>query len=236
MRSSLDATAATVVDASLVRVPRTIAPPQTVQTAGELTAVRRRRAAATAAAAARSDLPPAAMATAPAIDPVVPPSANPSLIAAAQQRGESLVSADHPTTVRTVEAEAGDTLATLAERAYGTNTRSARQALVAANPSLRSDPGHIVAGRAYAVAVAKPSAAAAEAPTAGTSVYVVQSGDSLWSIAANQVGSTSAVAAIRDLNRDALHGDRVRAGMKLRLPARGAQNAERRTQTEGRAD
>ena len=121
---------------------------------------------------------------------------------------------------RTVTAKPGDSLGDLAQRAFGTNTRSSRGALVAANPSLKADPGHVVAGRAYAVGgpdAEKPAAAATVATW-----YTVQPGDTLWSIATAQVGTSHAVAAIRELNRDVLHGDRVHPKMRLRLPKKNA--------------
>lgn len=59
----------------------------------------------------------------------------------------------------------------------------------------------------------------APAQTASANLYTVQAGDSLWRIAQVQAGNPSAVAAIKDLNRDVLRGsDVVRPGMTLRLP------------------
>ena len=57
-------------------------------------------------------------------------------------------------------------------------------------------------------------------------VYVVQSGDTLWSIARDEVGNAGAVSAIKELNAEVLKGgDRVRPNMKLRLPAKSVASA-----------
>ena len=65
-------------------------------------------------------------------------------------------------------------------------------------------------------------ASATEAPTPGSfDIYVVQNGESLWSIAAKpQVyGKATRWKRIFDANRDLLKTpDRVRAGMKLKIP------------------
>ena len=226
---------------AVVRVPRAVAPSHPIPTAGEL-AARTRRAAAPLpppVAAPADDSGPVQLVPAlAASDAAVPPGENTSLTNAARRAGQAIV-ADHGSpapvarhaTARTVEAEAGDSLGTLAQRAYGSNTKATRAALAAANPSLQSDPDLIVAGRAYVVtAAAAPVAAGATVATArptpttpakpATAVawYTVQAGDTLWSIAADEVGTPRAVAAIRDLNRDVFRGDHVRPHMRLRLP------------------
>ncbi len=51
--------------------------------------------------------------------------------------------------------------------------------------------------------------------------YTVKERDTLWGIAKEQVGDSNAVAALKELNKDALKGgETVRVGMKLRLPAK----------------
>ena len=51
--------------------------------------------------------------------------------------------------------------------------------------------------------------------------------DSLWSIAADQLGNGSAWTAIKDLNADILKGsDSIHPNMKLRLPAKPLASAQ----------
>jgi nucleoid-associated protein YgaU len=90
----------------------------------------------------------------------------------------------------------------------------------------------IVAGRTYvipaiskgAVAIAPPPKSSEAPSVEPTTVektiwYVVQPHDTLWSIAMNEVGTPSAVAAIEDLNKNTLNGNEaLRPNMKLKLP------------------
>ena len=124
-------------------------------------------------------------------------------------------------------AEAGDTVGKLAGRAFGSNTRAGRDALVAANPTLKA--GRVVAGRSYAVpaasvATAEPVPAAKPGRQAGRRRPVHPFGTATRSGRSprTRVGSPHAVAAIRDLNRDVLHGDHLRTHMRLRLPKHAA--------------
>jgi nucleoid-associated protein YgaU len=222
-----------VVPVGLVGVPRSIAPARPVALPGELAAARARRAKPQSAAqvaaivappVADAQVPDTAMAFVPTPMAVVPPSANPDLIAAAERAGQPLVPANAApgaaSAGRTVMAEPGDSLGSLAERAYGSNTRSTRTALLAANPTLKADPSRIVAGRSYAVGGDAPAAPAATPASkslaaAGTVWYTVKAGDTLWSIAG---GSSRAVAAIRELNRDVLHDDKLHLNMRLKMP------------------
>ena len=222
---------------AVVRVPNAVAPTAPVATAGEL-AARARRPAVAPTVTEPDPIPPTALAAVPMNLAPVPPADNPALTDAARRAGQALVAPTAGSTVvarhataRTVEAEAGDSLGDLAEKAYGSNTRATRDALIAANPPLRSNPNLIVAGRSYAVAPATstaitvattpaPSASPAAKPAVAVAMYTVQPGDTLWSIAADEVGTPRAVAAIRDLNRDVLHGDHLRTHMRLRLPKR----------------
>ena len=57
--------------------------------------------------------------------------------------------------------------------------------------------------------------------TTSTRDYVVQSGDSLWKIAAKQLGNGTRYDEIAELNTDVLNGDdNLTVGMHLKLPAR----------------
>ena len=71
---------------------------------------------------------------------------------------------------------------------------------------------------------AAPTAGNAAAPAAGHDTYVVQRGDSLWSIAAKPevYGKATRWRRIFDANRDQLPApDRVKAGMILHIPREG---------------
>ena len=64
--------------------------------------------------------------------------------------------------------------------------------------------------------VGKQQAAKTEEKT-----YTVDSGDSLWKIAKEQLGDTSTVPAIKELNKQSVKNwDVLPAGTKLRMPAR----------------
>jgi nucleoid-associated protein YgaU len=169
-----------------------------------------------------------------------PPRPNSSLVDVARQNGEEVVNTDAPPSpVRPIvaagpgnyEAVPGDSLSRIALKTLGANTRANREAIIAVNPALKDDPDRIIVGKSYVI---PHSGAPAQAPIsvsttvnkpAGPSgtgtVYTVKPGDSLWSIAVNQVGTASAVEAIKSLNQDVLaDADRLKVNMKLRLPAK----------------
>jgi nucleoid-associated protein YgaU len=146
--------------------------------------------------------------------------------------------------MRQYQAQPGDTVSRLAGRFLGANTRSNRQMIIDANPSLKDDPDRIVVGRTYLIpaaaesapsantaaparpALARSTATGAQSTPAEASTYTAAEGDSLWSIARSQLGSGKYWQAIRDLNKDILHGtDKVQAGMVLRLPSRQVASA-----------
>lgn len=138
------------------------------------------------------------------------------------------------------KAQPGDTLSKMAGRFLGGNTKANRDALVKANPSMQRNPDVVVAGRTYLIPTASPTAsvaanvasqASAPSSLAGYEAnseqwYTVQPGDNLWKIASEQVGSGSAVEAIKALNKSVLKGgDVVQPNMKLRLPAKSLASA-----------
>jgi nucleoid-associated protein YgaU len=138
--------------------------------------------------------------------------------------------------------EPGDSVSRLAARYLGANTRANREAIIRLNPSLQKDPNTLILGqvclipapgtvRASNAADNPPAVSGPMTPvlpaTPGASGtqeywYTVREGDSLWRIASEQLGKGgSAVAAIKELNKDVLKGsDVVHPGMKLRLPGR----------------
>jgi nucleoid-associated protein YgaU len=180
-------------------------------------------------------------------NPTGPPAAPGSLQQIAQAQGEPIVGVSEPaaTSVRKYTAEPGDTLSRLAGRFLGANTKANRDIIIKANPSLASDPDRIIVGRTYQI---PGSAAAQPAPTAVVAVdppapavqpqrqaptaqpqywYTVKANDSLWSIAADQLGDGGAWTAIKELNADVLKGsDTVHPDMKLRLPAKPLASAQ----------
>jgi len=71
-------------------------------------------------------------------------------------------------------------------------------------------------------ALAKRAPAALPAPTPEARMYTVQDGDSLWKIAASQLGAGSRWDEIYKLNTDVLpsQDSSLKVGMRLRLPAK----------------
>jgi nucleoid-associated protein YgaU len=143
------------------------------------------------------------------------------------------------------KAEAGDTVSRIALKQMGGNTKTNRELLIKANPSLQKDAHKISIGQVFLIPVpaapagstvtattAKPATPATPAPTVAEAApaaptapvgasYTTKPGDTLWKIAREQVGSVSAVSAIRELNKDVLKGsDAIKPDMKLRLPAK----------------
>jgi nucleoid-associated protein YgaU len=173
---------------------------------------------------------------APKVDPI-PTASNgglsPSdpLVQEAQKRGEEIVPAGNGADSvggRSYQAQPGDTVSRMAAKFLGGNTHQNRAAIVAANPSLAADPNKVIVGQTYIIPGAAPAAIAAAStvagPTAATPgerwVYTVKSGDTLWAIATTELGSASTIEAIKELNRDILHGSStLRVGMKLKLPS-----------------
>jgi nucleoid-associated protein YgaU len=176
-----------------------------------------------------------------------PAPTNDDLTEAARKRGEQLESANPDGTsaqnddsapsvsgpTHTYVAQSGDSVSRMAARLLGANTKANRDAIVDANASLQDDPDVVIVGRAYNIPVKgqkvaeAPTAPAAppasDDSTAGGNVYVVQSGDSLWSIANDELGDPAAIDQIKDMNQDILRGkdhDVLFPGMKLRLPGK----------------
>jgi nucleoid-associated protein YgaU len=137
--------------------------------------------------------------------------------------------------VREYTAEPGDTISKIARRELGADTAANRTAIMKLNPGLRNDPKLLRAGETYmipAAGVSPPTvipvgtpirvgAAPTTRPASHENVYTTKAGDTLWRIAVTQVGTHEAVGQIMELNRDVLKGsNRIRPGMKLRLPVR----------------
>lgn len=178
-----------------------------------------------------------------------PPAVPGSIEDIANRAGEPLVpvnngpNSTNPTNTRQYKAQPGDTLVRIASLLSGGNTKANRDAIVKLNPTLQKDPNKIIAGRTYllpldgktpapALVDAKKPADApkidnviakndASKPADASYLYTVKAGDSLTKIALEQLGTTTAVAAIKEMNQDVLKGsDVIKIDMKLKLPAK----------------
>lgn len=171
------------------------------------------------------------------------------VVATAHQMGQDLVPVKPGQTAlqaatggHEYRAVSGDNLNRIAAKMPGGNTKANRDAIIAANPSLKANPNLIVVGRTYvlptpgsavqSVSTQKPAASAATSSVATSAshqdrAYTVKAGDSLWKIANDVVGDAHAVAQIREMNKSVLDGgDVVKVGMVLRLPARRVASAD----------
>jgi len=159
--------------------------------------------------------------------------------------GDGRVSPPSVPAVKSYEAVVGDTVSKMATRFLGANTKPNRDAIINANPSLKDAPDKIIVGQTYKIPlppkpaaaihatdatalVPPPAPAPAPAPVptpvvevpAPAHVYIVQPGDNLSRIASDQLGDPNAWAAIKELNKDILHGgDMLVPNMKLRMPS-----------------
>lgn len=122
-------------------------------------------------------------------------------------------------------AQSGDSVSKLAAKFLGANNKTNRDAIINANPSLKTDANKIIVGRSYVIpGKLTPRTPEASTPDSSTSQkttdhwYTVQTGDSLWKIATTQCGDAKAVAAIKELNKDIIKNDTVQVGQKIRLP------------------
>ena len=165
----------------------------------------------------------------------LPPSAlqpNDPLASVARQNGEEIVPADGgqaAATSKSYVAQPGDSVSRMAAKFLGSSSHKNVQAIIAANPSLQEDANKVVAGQSYVipssttsstVSSATASAAGQTTAPAGGWSYTVKEGDTLWGIATGQLGTANAISAIKELNRDVLHGgNSIKPGMKLRLPS-----------------
>jgi nucleoid-associated protein YgaU len=141
----------------------------------------------------------------------------------------------------------GDSLWTVSEAVYGTGGYF--KALAAHNRAVLPKSDKLTVGNQLSVppmedlqrdypslcprprksAVVKAGATRASAvpPRSGRDVYIVNQGDTLFTIARYELGKATRWAEIYDLNRDALGEDydHLRPGMELVMPARGAEAA-----------
>ena len=113
-------------------------------------------------------------------------------------------------TPKAILVQPGDSLWKLARRHLGNGSRW--NELLASNPTI-SDPHHIQPGALLVVPATELRS------RAQPSSITVHSGDSLWKIAASQLGSASAWPCVAHANPQLRDANRLRPGQILSLPA-----------------
>jgi nucleoid-associated protein YgaU len=131
---------------------------------------------------------------------------------------------------RTYTVRSGDTLSSIAQRELRSRNRwkelqQANEDVLHGTTNLKIGmklriPGGETASQTSLDIASPATAGTAPAATGGEREYVVKSGDSLWLIAKNELGSERHLSALREANSDVLKGgDSLKVGMKLRLPS-----------------
>jgi len=161
-----------------------------------------------------SDVAPHAPAAHPA-----PPAAAPNLLLPSKPlpalpspapRAAPIAPAVNNLNANKVRIQPGDSLWKLARRHLGSGSRW--NELLASNPTI-SDPNHIQPGILLIVPTTELR------PRAQPSSVTIQSGDSLWKIAASRLGSGAAWPCIVQANPQLRDASRLRPGQLLNLPA-----------------
>ncbi|MCK4752929.1 MAG: LysM peptidoglycan-binding domain-containing protein [Planctomycetes bacterium] len=131
----------------------------------------------------------------------------------------------------------GDSLAVIAKKVYGTDGNKKRQVagIFKANRKLLKSPDAIYVGQALVIPPLASNKSTTStilasstlekvkslSKTKQTEIYIVRENDSLWEIAAKQLGSGTRYTEIAELNADILDNqDALTVGMRLKLPAR----------------
>jgi nucleoid-associated protein YgaU len=133
-----------------------------------------------------------------------------------------------PAAERTYVVKKGDTLSSIASREMGSVNKW--HELLAANDDVLHGSTALKVGSKLRIPASEKSTSAlsdlaplqagAASTAAGEHDYVVKSGDSLWLIAKNEMGSEKYVGALRDANAGVLNGsDNLKVGTKLKVPA-----------------
>jgi nucleoid-associated protein YgaU len=138
--------------------------------------------------------------------PAKPVPARPSLAPLGAPAAPSV----NPPSANQIHIQPGDSLWKLARRHLGSGSRWSD--LLAANPTI-SDPLHLLPG-AVLVVPATELRSRVQPPS-----ITVHSGDSLWKIAASQLGSPNAWPCIAQANPQLRNADLLRPGQLLLLPA-----------------
>lgn len=120
----------------------------------------------------------------------------------------------------TVRVEPGDTLWKIAERHLGEG--NAWRQIAEANPELRN-PNHIQPGQILrlpgAAAGAMISSSASSSSSSAEHTVRVQSGDSLWKLAASQLGTGNAWTCLAAANPQIENANRIYPGQNVVIPA-----------------
>ncbi|HZK82709.1 MAG TPA: LysM peptidoglycan-binding domain-containing protein [Humisphaera sp.] len=146
-----------------------------------------------------------------------------------------------PTTELKYTAEPGDTVTKMAKAFLGSDAQTHQDAIVNANASLKSDPDHVVAGKAYSIpapnglSAAPASAQASPRPTTQpdadqvllassprTLRYTARAGDTVTTLAIELLGSDTQETRNAIINNNAAlkrDPDRVIAGQTYWIPA-----------------
>jgi len=117
-----------------------------------------------------------------------------------------------------VRIQPGDSLWKLARRHLGSGSRW--NELLANNPNI-SDPNHIHPGAMLVVPTTELR------PRVQPSSVTIHSGDSLWKIAASQLGSGASWPCIAHANPQLRDANRLRPGQILSIPASCASHLSR---------
>lgn len=138
--------------------------------------------------------------------------------------------ADTPAGAREYVVKKGDTLSSIASHEMGGASKwselaKANESVLHGSTALKigmklTIPASGSSGSVVSRDPAFAKAAGNDAASGAEREYVVKQGDSLWSIAKNELGSEKKVAALKEANADVLKGsDALKVGMKLRIPA-----------------
>ena len=107
---------------------------------------------------------------------------------------------------------------TLLEQTLGQGAEAAIAAAPDPTPPVRTTP--ITPTAAATTARTAQPTATAPAATPGTREYTVKDGDSLWKIAANELGNGTRFEEILTLNPNITRTSTLSVGMKIKIPAR----------------
>lgn len=129
-----------------------------------------------------------------------------------------------PSAARTYTVVKGDTLSTISSKHYGTSKRW--KDIQRANADVLGGTDRVLVGMELVI----PAAGATEtrsanvrrdapAPASGRT-YRVRKSDSLWTIAARELGDGSRWREILDLNRDSIRNEQIQVDQVLSLPTR----------------
>lgn len=169
------------------------------------------------------------------------------LIASSAEKTDNKVKPSEPASPAVYVVADGDNLGTIAKKVYGCSEKNNIIRLFQANRSTLKSPDEIYVGQKLVIpslpgsqpgknkleklsgptllgkveSISQKDAATDSRQAEKNSSYIVQQGDSLWQIAAKQLGDGSRYQEIVELNTDILENeDSLAVGMCLKLPKR----------------